>query len=216
MNDSVARSISNSTSHETHAAQNDKLINWLINFREKMRMFHALLFKINYEVFDLLLSTLDKLEKRLVIIKNQRLMNERQPLIMTAISRDTLDFKEYNYRIEKEGNEKLDSSSLYPSIVDIVNNSLHATLMYVNCAAKSFGWPIKLKAIFNDELMNQVQSVTEQQNSAENAIDIIQADDKLSINFYSLSRLSSLMNSFVSIIKLVKTLFLIYSSYKIV
>lgn len=190
----------------------------MVNFREKLRSLQTtLVFNVNYELFHILMRSLDVLEKRLATIKSRKLMNERQPLIMTALSRDALDFKEYDYRIDNSTlngdsspsrKENVDTSSLFPSIIEIVNNSLHGVLLFVNCAATSFGWQYKLKPIYanssaeddndNDDAKDSSGSTSVAYSAA---IDVIQSDEKFSINFYGLSRLGALFNSMVSVIR---------------
>jgi hypothetical protein len=60
------------------------------------------------------------------------------------------------------------------------NDSMHACLKFINCAASSFYWPFRLKIndVFKPEVVEKQQ--------------IIQADEKLVIYLYTLNNLSHL------------------------
>lgn len=202
------RPVPNSVGFE-HLNQYDKLINWLINFKEKMKTFQTLVFNVSYELLDSMVNALDILEKKLVAFKNRKMMNERQPLIMSTINKDNLDFKHYNYKIDSSGSketaESYETSTLYPPMFDLVNNSLHAILMFVNCAAVSFNWSFKLKPIYSNKALNDNEEEREKQNfkCVDDAIDIIQSEDKFSLHFHGLSRLNALYNSLIPVLGLV-------------
>ena len=209
------KNASNTTTSLEQLNQHDKLHNWLINFKEKLRAFQTLVFGANYELFDLLLRSLDNVEKKLVAFAKRKQLNERQPLIMSAINKDHYEFKEYDYRIESSSSSSLsngssstenyETSHLYPSIVDMVNSAMHAVLLFVNCAAASFSWPYRLRPVYADPLLNDDEIERELEIKSglteEDLIDVIQCEEKMAIYFYGLSRLNALINSLSTVLR---------------
>lgn len=161
----------------------------------------------------MLLRSLDSVEKKLAAFAKRKQLNERQPLIMSTISKDHYEFKEYDYRIDSSSTstsngtstENYETSHLYPSIVDIVNSSMHAVLLFVNCAAASFYWPYRLRPVYSDPLLNddEIERELEIKDglAEEDVIDVIQCEEKLAIYFFGLSRLNALINSLSTVLR---------------
>lgn len=205
--ESMAHTIAaNSTTYDSQLNQHEKLMNWLTNFKEKMSTLQHLVFNVHYELMHVRMNALDKLEKKLELMKKRRLMNERQPLMMTASESD------YGYGIENgetrggsssKKKENLDNPTVYKDIIEMVNNCLHAVLSYVNCAATSFGWPFKLKPIYLDEDLNEEEE-NEERRRRESEHDIIQSDEKFSIDFFGMSRLGHFFSSIANTLRYFK------------
>jgi hypothetical protein len=197
------------------SGQFEKLSNWLVNYREKMRCFQSMVFSVNYELVDVCVRSIEILERRLNLLKEKRGASERQPLIMSMVNKD-LEFSQYDYKINVgnglgSGGELNDEVSVFSAINDLINNSMRAVCMFVNCAASSFNWKFKLKMVFektandnspaDDNNNNNHSNRTDEAAHKVNFQDIIQAEEKFALNFYGLSRLNALINSLVSVLK---------------
>lgn len=178
--------------------QYGKLVNWLTNYKEKLGYIKCTVFNITYELIDLYIKSLELMERKLANLKHKRSSSERQPLIMSTINKDLEFNRHYDYRInlsKDSSNDLSDEFSIFSAIYDLVNNSLHAVMFFVNCASVSFNWKFKVKANFAKKAKTPDQPAAEPVNTNPTPVDIIQAEEKLYIDFHGLSRLNSLLNS---------------------
>jgi hypothetical protein len=170
----------------------DGILNSCINLKEKLKRLNDQIFKIGFESIVKSINNLEYIENLLKNHQTDRYdKNEKQPLIFDQEKNDNKNLDYYNDSIYKSNTDS-NLQSIYKNLINTANQSIYNIYNFLNCCSFCFYWPFKLVPIINNEKI-KIQKF--------NKLDIIQSDEKITVNFYGMSRLGYFLNKLPQNIK---------------
>lgn len=162
----------------------ERTLNWILNLKEKIASLKMALFDIGHDLTENLLFKLDFYYNKLKQIGNAKILNEKEPLM------------DYSYKIESTS-----SSSQFDQLMQLIRqllNKLNEHLyQFIKCSVLSFYSNIKIDSLPKELSMKNLNL----NSNTKEFIEIIQADEKLTIYFKGLSRLDPMLNKIYSSVK---------------
>ncbi len=178
---------------------------------------------MHYSLIENVIEKLEFAEKNLRNHQTGFQLKDKQPLMVSMIESSLESFNGINVDGGGSGsmaNSSTDSSLqyLYSNLVETSDQLLSAVFGFVNTCSESFNFPFKLKPVYSNSLKNFEDRRRENdeddiENEKENdqglelkikktkeefyeseKIEIIQAEEKIFLYFYGLSRLTSFLN----------------------
>lgn len=176
----------------------DSILNWLIELKEKLKYLKVVLFDISHDCVEAFINRLELSEKKILQYRNSRQLKEKEPLIMTLNP-------EYSYRVETSSSSSSSSNLevFLKSMLDLVNSSMQDVFSFLNCAGFSFLWPFKFNSMFNKNLNRNSLNLKNNEiiNETHEILEVIQAEEKFSVLFKGISRLSHLIGNVSTTLK---------------
>ena len=195
--------------HQQQQQQQQILISEVLalvsSMRERVRRLVSLAFDIHFESVVRVSERLEALERALAQraqCERRRDATERQPL-MPSSSSSSSSPSSATHLTANGGDpyEQAATVALYASVLETCERALSAAGEFVNVAARSLHWPLRLGSVTCEHVDSSCDCAPDTQDEEEEQaidkrrqrVEIIQADEKLIVYFYGLSRLGGLL-----------------------